>query len=94
MGRTRPSTDSFVTLGYPGITLHARFRSTRVSLDLSTNSPDCYFAVYIDGKPQSILRPEKGRHELVLCDGLPDDEHTIRLVAALSRGKGSLRSDR
>jgi lysophospholipase L1-like esterase len=66
-------------LAWPGSEIVARFRGTSISVRLDDGGED-FFDAWIDGMRQPPLHATSGAHTYPIASGLPDTEHTIRLV--------------
>lgn len=89
-GRSAPGPDGRVRLGFPGVTLHLRYRGAALALQLEAGSAKVYFDVYVDRLPPVTLhaRPGTGTYPL-LADGTADGEHTIAILRRSESWQGT-----
>ena len=66
---------------WPASTIALRFRGTALNVRMRDGSANRW-QVEVDGKPTSVLQMREGEHLYRVAQGLPDGEHTVRLVKA------------
>ncbi len=78
-----------VRLGYPGVTVHLRFRGEGLELRARATSGDACFDVTIDGGEPRLLRLRVGEGGYALARGLaPRAEHTVALARRTESWQG------
>jgi lysophospholipase L1-like esterase len=91
MGRTAITPQGAVRLGFPGVSLTVRARTSIFALELTASSPDCYFDLSIDDGPFTIVRPQPGTNTLMLAENLdPSHVHQFQLVRRTESWQGTV----
>ncbi|MDX6766120.1 MAG: GDSL-type esterase/lipase family protein [Candidatus Methylacidiphilales bacterium] len=82
MGRISAEKPGFYGIGWPGVTLKIRFTGTSLRARLKAGwGPPAKFMAIIDGKEeQAAIIPLDMRKVVLVCEGLPDGEHSLELV--------------
>lgn len=66
---------------WPASTVRIRFQGTALNAVLNEQGDDRW-QVEIDGKPTTVLSPDKGEHRYAVASGLSDEVHTVSLAKA------------
>jgi lysophospholipase L1-like esterase len=84
-GRTAAGRDGGVRLGFPGVTLHLRFRGTALSMRVEASSDQVYFDVLVDRLPPVVLQVRQGSGNYPLLP--PDADNREHLIAIVRRSE-------
>ena len=89
-GRFAPGDDGAARLGFPGVTLHLRYRGDALALRVDASSDKVYFDVSVDGAAPVILhaRPGPGTYPLLQA-GATAGEHTITVLRRSESWQGT-----
>jgi hypothetical protein len=79
-GRSVSDAAGAVQLGFPGVTVHLRFRGPTLTMRARASQNDLYFDVIVDGAAPSLLRLHQGEGEYPIWSGGRSAEHTVALV--------------
>jgi hypothetical protein len=88
-GRSAPAPAGGVRLGFPGVTVHLRFRGPSLVLRATASSADCYFDVSVDGATPTVLRLREGPGDYALVPAGPAAEHTVTLIRRTESWQGT-----
>lgn len=77
VGRTAPGTNGAIRFSWPGVSIHARFTGTQVSLNLNDASNQNRFSVVVDGGTPKTVTTAPGQTTLALASGLASGAHDL-----------------
>lgn len=79
-GRSDSTATGAVRIGFPGVTVHLRFRGTALTMRASASDDDLYFDVSVDGAAPTLLRLQKGESNYPVVQAESPGEHTVSLT--------------
>jgi lysophospholipase L1-like esterase len=79
-GRHAADANGAVRLGFPGVTVHLRFRGAALTLRASASNEDCFFDVSVDGAAPAVLRLHAGEGDYSLVKNENAAEHVVVLT--------------
>jgi hypothetical protein len=88
-GRYAVGVTGTVRLGFPGVTVHLRFRGQMLALHAIASSEDVFFDVGIDGADPTPLRLRCGEGHYPLLQGERHAEYTIELTRRTESWQGT-----
>jgi len=88
MGRLDRRQPGRPRLGFPGITIRARFEGPSLAVRLDDTDGHSSFAVGIDGQNPSILQCERGPHDYELASNLAEGAHSVDIVKRTEAWQG------
>lgn len=87
-GRYAAAAAGTVRLGFPGVSVHLRFRGTTLELRANASSNDNFFDVSVDGAEPTVLRLQKGDAVYPLLSGGAEAEHVVVLTRRMESWMG------
>jgi lysophospholipase L1-like esterase len=87
-GRTADGASGAVRMGFPGVTVHLRFRGSGISLRAEASSDGVDFDVSVDGTEPTLLQLKKGEGLYPLVQNAPDAEHTLAITRRTESWEG------
>ncbi len=85
-GRVEHLADSAVVLYWPGSSVQARMRGTKVWALLRDGSGRNYYNVVVDGQVVKVFHPDTVKQWILLAEGMKDTVHTLELFRRVDRG--------
>ncbi|MGH7996618.1 MAG: SGNH/GDSL hydrolase family protein [Opitutaceae bacterium] len=79
-GRTASGPDGSVRMGFPGVTVHLRFRGESLAMRTRATLGPLYFDASVDGAPYRRVRIEAAEGVTPVATGLAPGPHTLELV--------------
>ena len=87
-GRTAWTSSHTVRMGFPGVTLHLRVKSSMSALNLYVKK-FAAFDISVDQLPVRSVLLKEGPSRMVLFEGLPVGEHTVELIRRTESWQGT-----
>lgn len=89
-GRFAPGADGAVRLGFPGVTLHLRYRGDALAMQVEASSEKVYFDIFVDRLAPVTLHAKTGRGTYpLLPSGTARGEHTIVVLRRSESWQGT-----
>jgi hypothetical protein len=79
-GRTAQGPGGTVGMGFPGVTLHLRFRGSALSMRVAASKDDNLFDLSVDGSEPALLRVGSGQGDYALIQGGSTGDHVVELT--------------
>ena len=79
-GRYATDAAGVVRLGFPGVTVHLRFRGARLTMRVRASQDDIYFDTSIDGAAPTLVRMHSGEDDYLVVKGGDVAEHAVVLT--------------
>jgi lysophospholipase L1-like esterase len=79
-GRTWPTPEGTVRLGYPGILIHLRFRGDRLAVRIKAALDAEYLGISVDGAAPTVVELHKGEASVPLIADGSGREHRVEIL--------------
>jgi len=89
-GRHAVDATGAVRLGFPGTTVHLRFRGRSLTLRATASADDVAFDVSVDGAPPSLLRLHQGDGDYAVLSAASAAEHAVALTRRNESWQGTI----
>lgn len=87
-GRSAPSPEGGVRMGFPGVVLHLHFRGSALTMRVDSSSDEAFFSVTVDdGKPVR-LRMHSGKHDYMILNETTPADHLIEIARLTESWEG------
>lgn len=87
-GRTLADAAGCVQMGFPGVTVHLRFRGPGLTVRANAANNGADFDVSVDGAEPTLLQLKQGEGAYVLSQGASDGEHTLVMTRRTESWQG------
>lgn len=88
-GRSAPTADGAVRLGFPGVALHLRFHGSRLAMRVNAATADEFFDVGVDSAEPVRLRLQKGEAAYPLLNDSVAGDHTLEITRRTESWQGT-----
>jgi hypothetical protein len=89
-GRYDSAASGAVRLGFPGVSLHIKFRGSILTMRADASDDDLYFDVSVDGAAPTLLKLHKGAGDYAIVQSDRLAEHTVVLTRRNESWQGTV----
>jgi hypothetical protein len=88
-GRTAPTTNGAIRMGFPGVVLRFRFHGSQLAMRVTASTPDEFFDVGMDGAEPVRLRLQAGEADYPILNETVAGDHIFEITRRTESWEGT-----